>query len=98
MTTKFKGPKKQAWGTPQAFFEFVEIHLGIAFDLDVCAIEYNAKCRRFFSPEQDAFLQLWTGRAWCNPPYNKIDPWLEKGLRHFQAGELEALCYLLPAR
>ena len=51
------------WETPGDFFRTLddEFHFG----LDVCAKPQNAKCTRFFSPEQDGLAQDW-GRetAW----------------------------------
>lgn len=65
------------WETPQDFFDKLndEFH----FDLDVCAIPENAKCERFYSPEQNGLLQPWTGNVWCNPPYGRdIAKWIDK--------------------
>ena len=43
--------KTDVWATPQDFFD--KINLEFELDLDVCAIPENAKCEKFFSPEQD---------------------------------------------
>jgi len=43
------------WSTPQATFD--KLHEEFGFALDVCAIPENAKCPRFFSPEQDGLKQ-----------------------------------------
>lgn len=49
------------------------------FDLDVAAETHNAKCERYFSPEQDGLAQAWAGASvWCNPPYSGVRPWVEK--------------------
>lgn len=45
------------WATPQAFFDELDKEFG--FDLDVCAIPENAKCERYFTPEQDGLKQEW---------------------------------------
>jgi len=47
------------WATPQEFFDKLdqEFH----FDLDACAIPENAKCKRYFTPEQDGLSQTWGG-------------------------------------
>ena len=47
------------WATPQDFFD--RVNAVFKFDLDVCALPENAKCERFFSPEQDGLAQDWTG-------------------------------------
>lgn len=53
--------------TPQDFFDKLNAEFG--FELDVCAIPENAKCAKFFTPEQDGLKQEWSGVCWMNPPY-----------------------------
>ena len=43
--------KTDMWETPQDLFD--ELDKEYHFDLDVCAIPENAKCKRYYSPEQD---------------------------------------------
>lgn len=65
------------WATPQDFFD--KYNQQYAFVLDVCADETNAKCSKFFSKEQDGFLQEWEGICWMNPPYGReINKWMKK--------------------
>lgn len=69
--------RSDLWETPQDFFE--KLNEEFHFDLDVCAIPENAKCERFYSPEQDGLLQPWIGNVWCNPPYGRdIAKWIDK--------------------
>jgi phage N-6-adenine-methyltransferase len=69
--------KTDLWATPQNFFD--ELDKEYRFDLDACALPQNAKCDRFFSPEQDGLKQEWTGTVWCNPPYGReIGKWVKK--------------------
>ena len=84
--------KTDVWATPQDFFD--KINLEFNLDLDVCAIPENAKCEKFFSPEQDGLKQEWDGNCWMNPPYGKeIGKWVKK------AYESKSLVVaLLPAR
>lgn len=49
------------WETPQSVFD--ELDAVYHFDLDACATEQNAKCRRFFDKAQDGLKQSWGG---CN--------------------------------
>lgn len=51
--------KSCVWGTPQAFFDNVnnEFH----FDIDVCANDDNAKCKKYFTEEIDGLSQDWGG-------------------------------------
>lgn len=68
------------WETPQDFFDSLnrEFH----FDLDACALPENAKCERYFTPEEDGLKQEWNGTVWCNPPYGRqIGKWVEKAYK-----------------
>jgi len=51
--------KTDLWSTPQYFFD--KLNEEFNFDLDVCAIKENAKCKRFFTPEVDGLKQNWGG-------------------------------------
>lgn len=69
--------KTDMWATPQDFFDKLndELH----FTLDAAAVAENAKCEKFFSPEEDGLSQDWKGTVWCNPPYGrKIGKWVKK--------------------
>lgn len=84
--------KTPEWATPQAFFDNLdkEFH----FTLDVCATPENAKCKRYFTKEQDGLAQEWDGVVWMNPPYGKeIRKWVEKCVNYSGASVM-----LLPAR
>ena len=52
--------KSELWGTPQQFFD--ELNKEFGFDLDPCALPSNAKCDRFFTPEEDGLAQNWGGQ------------------------------------
>ena len=83
------------WSTPQWLFN--ELNEEFGFDLDVCALQENAKCPRYFRPEEDGLKQLWTGRCWMNPPYGEeIGLWVHKAWQSALDGAL-VVC-LLPAR
>lgn len=80
------------WETPQWFFDRLneEFH----FETDVCALPENAKCEKYFTPEQDGLKQDWTGVCWCNPPYGRqIGKWVEKA-----AKSNATVVMLVPAR
>lgn len=51
--------EKEDWETPQDFFN--ELNKEFHFDLDPCADEENAKCKEFFTKEQNGLLQDWGG-------------------------------------
>lgn len=83
------------WATPQAFFD--ELNREFNFTLDVCALPENAKCSRYFTPEQDGLKQDWTGVCWMNPPYGRtIGTWIKKAYESASAGAT-VVC-LIPAR
>lgn len=83
------------WETPPELFATLnEIY---HFDLDVCATAENAKCARFFSPQENGLTQEWRGMCWMNPPYGReIAKWVSKAWLAGQAGTT-VVC-LLPAR
>jgi len=83
------------WSTPQEFFNTLDAEH--KFTLDVCATEENAKCKTFYSKEQDGLKQAWTGSVWMNPPYGReIGKWVRKAYETSQLGHT-VVC-LLPAR
>lgn len=87
--------KETVWSTPQDFFN--KLNEEFDFTTDVCALPENAKCKRYFTPEDDALKQKWTGTCFCNPPYGReIGQWVEKASK--SADEGATVVMLLPAR
>jgi len=70
--------KDEVWATPQEFFDTLdeEFH----FTLDPCALPSNAKCKKFYTPDDDGLQQDWGGNVvFCNPPYGrKVGAWIKK--------------------
>lgn len=66
------------WATPQWFFD--ELNKEFAFNLDPCALPENAKCKTFYTPNNDGLTQNWGGyNVFCNPPYGRtISAWVRK--------------------
>ena len=80
MTSKYDD-----WETPQELFD--EWNRKFRFDVDVCANASNAKCAKYFTPEQDGLKQEWRGACWCNPPYGRqIGKWIRKAYESVQGG------------
>jgi site-specific DNA-methyltransferase (adenine-specific) len=79
------------WPTPQAFFD--QLNREFKFTLDPCASAKNAKCRWFFTREDDGLKQNWRShRVFCNPPYGKaMRDWARKCYEASQGGALVAL-------
>lgn len=83
------------WATPQDFFD--KLNKEFKFELDVCAIEENAKCEKYFTPEVDGLKQEWNGTVWMNPPYGRsIGTWMKKAYESSLEGAT-VVC-LIPAR
>ena len=51
--------KTDLWETPQEFFDALDAEFH--FTLDTCALPENAKCARYYPPEQDGLSQPWKG-------------------------------------
>jgi phage N-6-adenine-methyltransferase len=84
------------WETPQDFFDTLNKEFN--FDLDVCAISENAKCKEFYTPQIDGLSKNWIGTCWMNPPYGRgIVYWVEKAYLSAATGQATVVC-LLPAR
>ncbi len=84
------------WPTPQWLYD--SLAREFSFSLDPCACASNAKCRNFFTREQDGLRQAWTGHTvFMNPPYGRvIGRWIEKAYQTSREGSL--VVALLPAR
>lgn len=98
---------KNSWGTPQALFDALDdiFH----FTIDIAASKENAKCKRFYTIEDNGLSKSWAGETvFCNPPYGKklLEPWVKKAFLDTsfmgRAGEIEnmpkAVVFILPAR
>ena len=86
------------WETPQALFD--ELNAEFHFTLDVCALPENAKCKAYYTPQDNGLVQPWIytkGAVWCNPPYGReIGKWVEKAYNSAKYGGV--IVMLLPAR
>jgi phage N-6-adenine-methyltransferase len=93
---------KQDWCTPRWIFEAVQARLGVTFGLDVAASAQNTLCERYYdgAAMSDGLVNSWAYGsfwAWCNPPYRRIMPWVEKALTETLEHEVSSVL-LLPAR
>ena len=88
--------KTDLYATPDWLFERLDnvFH----FTLDPCATPGNAKCKKFFTKDDDGLLQDWAGeRVFMNPPYGRgISNWVRKAYETAETGAV-VVC-LLPAR
>lgn len=85
------------WETPQEFFDKYNDQFG--FSLDVCALPDTAKCKKYFTPDQDGLLKEWgpSEVVWMNPPYGReIGKWVRKAWESWLLGTTVVM--LLPVR
>ena len=95
MTSGLFSSRSDEWATPQEFFDRLDAEFH--FDIDVCATPENAKCKRYFTKEQDGLKQEWEGICWMNPPYGReISRWMKKAYESSQGGAT-VVC-LIPSR
>jgi phage N-6-adenine-methyltransferase len=84
------------WFTPWPLFH--QLHAEFDFTLDVCATKESAKVPAFFSKEEDGLKHRWQGhRAWMNPPYSNIEPWVVHARLAVEAWGCKLVVGLLPA-
>jgi phage N-6-adenine-methyltransferase len=96
ITSGMMTSKTDLWSTPQDFF--AKLDAEFHFTLDVCATADNAKCKRFFSPEDDGLHSSWYGTCWMNPPYGRaIGEWMQKAYDSSRYWKCTVVC-LVPAR
>jgi len=70
-------PKNDEFYTPAFIFEA----LGLEYDVDVCAPFDGVPwipAAKHYSIADDGLIQDWQGLVWCNPPYSKPTPWVDK--------------------
>jgi phage N-6-adenine-methyltransferase len=70
------------WETPPHIFE--PLMKEFDFTLDPCCTPENAKCKQFFTVEDDGLSKQWmVDSVFVNPPYSRgnIDKWVEKCYR-----------------
>lgn len=90
-----RSSKTHEWETPQWFFDRLddEFH----FTLDAAASAENAKCKRYYTIQDNALWQPWDGVVWCNPPYGRIvGKFVRKGFTAAQGGAVVVM--LIAAR
>lgn len=85
------------WATPKAFF--AELDAEFHFNLDPCATPENAKCKRFYTIEDNGLTKNWGGaRVFCNPPYaREIGKWVKKCYEESRKPDT-IVVMLIPAR
>lgn len=78
----------QNYATPPDFWDVVDAEF--KFQLDAAADEANRKCHIYLSEAHDALKTCWVTplgniqRVWCNPPFRKMMPWVERAIQESQ--------------
>ena len=83
--TLFSAPQTQIgnddWYTPKFIFDALQL----TFDIDVAAppggIDW-IPARRFYTMADDGLSKPWDGLVWCNPPFSKLTPWVDRFIEH----------------
>jgi len=103
--------EKQDWGTPQAFFDYIQHEFQVQFTLDACASAHNHKVENYMTEQDDALTQDWCRNyidgsqtfeeVWLNPPFGKGGKlqreFLTRASKQAQAGLCRVFA-LIPAR
>lgn len=86
----------EEWGTPQDLFD--ELNSMYNFTLDPSASDYNHKCEKYFTKDDDGLSKSWSGETvFCNPPYGRhIGDWVKKAYDESLKGT--KIVMLIPAR
>ena len=89
--------KSQEWETPEALFD--KLDKVFKFTLDPCATSENAKCKKFYTKEDDGLSKDWCGhKVFVNPPYGReIHKWVKKSFEE-SCKKNTVVVMLIPAR
>ena len=77
---------------------FAILHKRFNFTIDAAAEQWNARLDRYWTPEDDALQQDWSGeRVWCHPPFTDgtLPQWIAKATFSTEA---DLIVMLLPDR
>lgn len=93
--------KKHDYGTPWDIFN--ELNHQYHFTVDACASKDNRKVKKFWDEKKNGLSKCWCSeQVWCNPPYNNVESWVDKGITSVNISRENCLdttiCYLLPSR
>lgn len=89
---------KDDWETPQDLFN--NLNAEFSFTLDPCCTTQTAKCKKYYTPNENGIVQDWQGETvFCNPPYSngKQNEWVKKCYDEAKKPNTTVVA-LLPAR
>lgn len=85
---------RDLWETPKFVFDYYNKRFDLR--MDVAASDENKLCEHWLTESDDALNSSWSVWGnWCNPPYSKILPWVEKAISEMKQGKLTVM--LIPA-
>ncbi len=84
---------KDSWQTPPEIFN--KLNAEFKFQLDTAASDVNHLCNKWLTEEMDSLTHDWSKVNWCNPPYSKIAPWVDKAKEEHRKGNTTVM--LIPA-
>jgi len=84
---------RESWQTPVDIFK--SLNREFEFTGDVAADHHNALTHDYFTEVDSAFDNDWFSSSWCNPPYSKIQPWIDKAKIEHEKGK--TIVMLVPA-
>ncbi|MBE8597862.1 phage N-6-adenine-methyltransferase [Xenorhabdus sp. BG5] len=87
---------KDLWQTPLPLFLALDIEF--RFYLDAAADTQNTLCAHYLTERDNALECDWVshGAIFCNPPYSKISPWIEKAAIECRK-QLQPIVMLVPS-
>ena len=88
--------KDDSWETPPSLFNILDMEFN--FTLDPCCTKQTAKCKKFFTKEEDGLIQDWSKDiVFVNPPFGReIGKWVEKSYNEAKKGAKVVM--LIPSR
>jgi site-specific DNA-methyltransferase (adenine-specific) len=89
--------KTVEWATPEKLFK--QLDEKFKFTLDPCCTAFNAKCKKFYTIEDNGLARSWEEEiVFMNPPYGpELGLWMQKAFREANEGFCIVVC-LVPAR
>lgn len=87
---------RDLWQTPRCIFDSLDQEF--EFTCDVAASHSNKLLSQYISynsESDNALVNGWCEVNWCNPPYSKIMPWVDKAIAEHARGK--TIVMLVPA-
>ena len=89
--------KSDEWYTPEDFYK--KLNKEFNFTLDPCATKDSAKCKKYYTKNDNGLIKSWQGETvFCNPPYGRaIKDWVKKCYEESKKPNTKVVM-LIPAR